>query len=226
MRKDKQQALHLRKKGKSYNEISQLLAVPKSTLSGWLSGHKWSDKIKDHLALQSSKYGKIRLKELNKIRGGHLAKVYNEARSEARMEFGYFKLHPLFVAGICIYWGEGNKTTMSHITISNSDPLMVRLYVKFLLEVCGVSKNKIRAYVLLYPDIQEQEAAKFWIAESGLSKENFTKSVHIQGRHKTRRLTYGVCTVGVFSSYLKQKMLVWLKLLPQELAKASYYPRV
>ena len=100
MRHDKHKALHLRKLGKSYNEIQQLLGMPKSTLSGWLKTSQWSQKIKKNLEAKRAKYGTIRLQALNNIRGGHLAKLYTQARKEATEEFEYFKLHPLFVAGI------------------------------------------------------------------------------------------------------------------------------
>lgn len=225
MRKDKSKALKLRSLGKSYREIKNLIGVPKGTLSGWLKKIHWSDKIKRGLAEKAKKKNTVRLRGLNKIRGKHLTKLYREARKEAKEEFEYFKLHPLFISGITIYWGEGDRLSRYLVRIANTDPLMIKIFVRFLCEVCGVSKEAIRAHILLYPDLNPNKCINFWVEKSKLSVKNFNKCVVIQGRHKTRRLPYGVCYIGITSTYLKEKMRVWLTLLPRELVKKSYYSR-
>ena len=226
MGKDKKEALQLRSLGKSYNEIRDFLGVPKSTLSDWLRKTRWSSKIKHTLAEKALEKNTIRLRKLNKIRGEHLARLYREARNEAEEEFEYFKLYPAFISGIAIYWGEGDKLSRHLIRIGNTDPLMIRAFVKFLCEVCGMPKKAVRAYILLYPDLDPDKCKDFWIKKSGLSAKNFNKCVVIQGRHKKKRIPYGVCYVGVGSTYLKEKMRIWLTLLPKEIVKKSYYPRV
>ena len=102
MRKDKKEALQLRSLGKSYSEIKNLFGVPKSTLSDWLHKTHWSKKIKHILAEKAQEKNTIRLRNLNKIRGGHLARLYREARNEAKEEFEHFKLYPTFISGIAI----------------------------------------------------------------------------------------------------------------------------
>jgi hypothetical protein len=163
MRKDKQKALRLRKTGKSYNEIKELLGIPKSTLSYWLKDIKWSTIIKDDLSRAITEKSIIRLRQLNSIRGRHLSKLYLEAQSEARDEFELFKFHPTFISGISIYWGEGDKLTRHLIRMGNIDPRMIKLFIKFLVEVCGVSRGKIRAHLLLYPDLDKKLCRSFWI---------------------------------------------------------------
>jgi len=225
MRKDKNKALQLRSSGKSYREIKNLLSIPKSTLSGWLKKTNWSDKIRLKLKKKAREKNTIRLRSLNKIRGKHLAKLYQEARDEAKQEFEYFKLHPLFISGTTIYWGEGDRSSRCIVRVANTDPFMIQVFVKFLREVCGISKKVIRAHILIYPDLNQNKCIDFWVKKSKLSVENFNKCVIIKGRHKTRRLPYGVCYVTVSSTYLKEKMGVWLSLLSRELVKKDYYSR-
>ncbi|OHA69234.1 MAG: hypothetical protein A3J68_01100 [Candidatus Wildermuthbacteria bacterium RIFCSPHIGHO2_02_FULL_48_16] len=225
MRKDRNAALKLRRLGKSYSEIRNLLRIPKSTLSDWLHKTRWSIKVKGILAEKAKTKNIIRLRELTKIRGIHLNKLYQEAQDEAKKEFESFKLHPTFISGVVIYWGEGDRSSRFLVRVANTDPLMIRLFVKFLLEICGIPREKIRAHILLYPDLDPEACKHFWVKKSGLQLENFNKSVTIKGRHKTRRLPYGVCYVAVSSTYLKEKMLTWLDLLPKELLKSSYYAR-
>ena len=225
MRKDKKEVIRLRKLGKSYNEIRRQIRIPKSTLSEWLGKRRWSKKIYRILAKKAELTGAVHLHKLDKIRGRHLRRVYEEARREAKEEFGYLKLHPLFIAGISIYWGEGDRSSKSGVRLSNVDPRMIRLFARFLREVCGIPSEKIRAYILTYPDLDEKICRGFWIKHSGLLENNFNKCVTIKGRHKTRRIQHGVCTVGTSSAYLKEKLRIWLELLPKEFSKKDYYPR-
>lgn len=160
---------------------------------------------------------------LNTIRGSRLAKAYQEAREEARKELKELRYNPLFIAGLMLYWGEGSKSPKDGVKLTNTDPEMMRLYVFFLTQACRIPVERIRANILLYPDLEERICRSYWAKSSGLPPENFTKSVTIQGRHKTRRLNWGVCTVTVSSFYFKQKMLEWMKLLPKELMNREYY---
>ena len=163
MRKDKEQAIKLRTEGKSYSEIRKKLGVPRATLSDWFRNNVWSKKLSKRLNIKYLARNKIRLVALNKIRGKNLNRLYEEARQEARKEFQQLKYHPLFIAGVSIYWGEGDKATTSGFRISNVDPLMIKVFRRFLIDVCRVDKKRIRASLLLYPDLDESLCKKFWI---------------------------------------------------------------
>lgn len=225
MRADKKSAIKLRKSGKSYAEINKLLSIPKSTLSDWLKTSDWSNKIKKELAKKAQEKSTINLRQLNRIYRNNLEKIYKEARIEASKEFEYFKFHPLFIAGISIYWGEGDKTTKHLVRITNTDTAMIKLFIKFLVEVCGVQNKKIKAYILIYPDLNSNNCIGYWAKQSNLSIDNFNKCVTITGKHKSRRLPYGVCNITVSSSYLKEKINLWLKLLPKEFINNKYYKK-
>lgn len=226
MRKDKDTAIAMRSHGKSYNEIRDALKIPKSTLSDWFSEEGWSDKIKKKLTDAAYIRHSIRMKELDRIRGIHLERVYEEARQEAVEEFVQLKYNPLFIAGIMLYWGEGDKLTGHSTRLSNTDSRLIGLYVTFLQKACQIRQEKIKANVLIYPDLEPQNCINYWSAESGLPVCNFTKCITIQGRHKTRRLSYGVCMVNVSSTYFKTKFAKWLEMLPQELMGKEYYASI
>ncbi|HMQ01628.1 MAG TPA: hypothetical protein PKD79_00965 [Candidatus Doudnabacteria bacterium] len=213
----KEKAIALRKKGKSYNDISTTLLIPKSTLSGWLKNKQWSKAIKSKLTKSSAKFHKNRLIELNKVKRAGLEKIYMDAELEAAKEFIELKWFPLFVSGISIYWGEGDKINKYFVRVSNTDSTMLKVFVKFLLEICGVQKDKIKSYILIYPDLKEKPVLDYWSKALEIPLENFNKCVRIQGRHKVNRLNYGVCTVYVSSTYLKRKINIWLKLIGNDL---------
>lgn len=213
----------MRKQGSSYNEIYERLKIPKATLSDWFSAEDWSIRVKKKLIEASKISSAVRIVKLDTIRGNHLKNVYEEAKREASLELASLKYNPLFIAGIMLYWGEGDKRTRGQVRLVNTEPEIIRLFVLFLTEVCRIPHEKIRASVTIYPDLNELECRKYWSDASGIPIESFTKCVTIQGRHKTRKLSYGMCNVLVLSTYFKIKLLEWLRLLPQELMGRAYY---
>jgi hypothetical protein len=226
MRKDKVIAIEMRKNGKSYRQIRSALKIPLSTLSGWFAEAEWSVDVKKKLIQSSNEAGAIRLAELDKIRGKHLARAYETAKEEAIKEFETLKYNPVFIAGIMLYWGEGDKLTKQSVKLTNTDPEMIKLFVYFLIQVLKIPKSRVRLQILLYPDLDDWLCRAYWYKASGLSASHFTKSTVIQGKHKTRRLSFGICMVTVSSTYLKVKMLEWMNLLPKELMNQQYYENI
>lgn len=226
MRKDKEEAINLRKDGMSYKEIRDRLRIPNSTLSDWFTGEDWSGKIRETLTEAANEKSKVRLLELDRVRGEHLKKVYEEAREEAAKELETLKYNPLFIAGMMLYWGEGDRKSKGSVRLNNADPDLVRLFVLFLRNVCRIPDAKIRAYIHIYPDIDGPSNIRFWSFATGIPMSQFSKNILIQGRHKTNRLRYGVCTAVVSSTYFKVKMLEWLKLFPKQLMDKAYYENI
>lgn len=226
MREDKEIATSLRRQGKSYKEIRSALKIPLSTLSDWFGETDWSREISRKLSNEVIIENAGRLRELNKIRGDNLDKAYEEARQEAREEFKRLKYHPLFVAGMMLYWGEGRKNPDTGPQLANSDADLVRLYVLFLKEICRVPEGKIKAHLLLYPDLEDMVCRAYWAKKTGVLWKNFTKSARMKERHGKRRINWGICVVTVSSSYLQKKVIEWLKLTPQELMNRGYYASI
>ena len=223
MRQDKKKALQLRRSGISYQEIRKTLNIPKGTLCDWLRGLRWSEKIKKELERKNRTERAVRMRVLDKIKGRYLEQIYQEAREEAGREFKDLKLYPLFILGVVIYWGEGDKTSRHTLKIANTDPLMIKCFLAFLVSICGVPREKIKAWLLLYPYLDENACKRFWIRQAGLSKRDFTKSIIIHGKNKRRKIGYGVCSLVASSTYLKEKMKIWLDLMPRELLKKAYF---
>ena len=213
MRTDKEEAFALRRSGKSYNEIATTLGMSRSTLSLWFKGHSFSDEIRKSLTLNAGTESTLRLYKLNKIRGDSLAALYYRAKVEATLELEIHKNNPLFIAAIAAYWGEGDKRSRNNIRLINTDPLMLLLFIEFLVRFCGVLKENIKAAIFIYPDINEQICRAYWEKEIGIS--NFHKTMVLPSRHKTRKLQYGTCSVIVSNTYLKKKMLLWIDQLPK-----------
>jgi hypothetical protein len=226
MRKDKEKAIELRRERNSYGAIVKKLKISKGTLSTWFAGEDWSEKIKLRNVAQASVARVSQMKSLNRIRGTNLRKAYDAAREEAKNEFAMMKYHPLFLAGVMLYWGEGDKSTKHQVRLTNTDPLMLRLYVEFLSHICLIPREKVHAMISAYPDLDIPLCRQFWSGRTAIPLSNFTKTALITGRRKTKRLSFGNCTVVVSSAYFKVKMLEWIRLASEELMKKEYYATI
>ena len=152
MRKDKEKIFKLREAGKSYSEIKKIVKISSSTLSKWLSGKKWSKEIKK---ININKNKNKNIKNLEKINFNKkilLKEKYKIAKIEAQKEFELYKTNPLFMAGLMIYAGEGDKIDKYKIRIANSEFYLHLIFIDFLEKFLKVDKNKIKFWLLLYND--------------------------------------------------------------------------
>lgn len=213
MRKDKEKAFELRHSGRSYKQIGRELKIATSTLASWFKNEPWSQEIKAKLSAEVSFSNAYALKRLAQVNHEYWEGKREEYRSAAVREFENLKNDPLFLAGIMLYWGEGEKQQKSGIVrMGNSEPEMIRIYHLFLTKALRINQERISAWLLLYPDLVDSVQRNFWSKATGLSPAQFKKSIYIRGRHTTKRLSYGVCTVVVNSRALKERMLKWIEL--------------
>ena len=217
MRKDLHLAIKLRKQKKSYNEISKILGIPKSTMHYWFKENPWSEKIKRELMKKAWKLGKKQLKLMAKANKKKWEEWHKQCQQEAVKEFPSLKNNQLFLAGLMLYWGEGDsKMKNCQVRLSNTDPEMIRIFSLFLQKICKVPKNKIKIALILYPDLDEQKCKKLWQKATGIPINQFTKAQFIKGKHPTTRLSYGICNINLGSRELKEKIFTWIKLYQQE----------
>ena len=212
MRHDKIQAFELRKQGKTYREITKTLGISLSTLSGWLKDEKWSQDIKKINKEIHIKTSTAHLKRLNDKRRIFLQEKYKKVEEEAEKEFEVYKNNPLFMAGLMVYAGEGDKTSRNLTRISNSEFYLHLVFIRFSERFLNIGKDKIKVWLLLYPDHEVENCIKIWSEKLKISRLNFTKSQVIIGREKTKKLQYGVGNSIISSTSLKKKMLKWLEL--------------
>ena len=216
MRNDRHLALELRKKGRSYKEISEELSVPKSTLNSWFKNLAWSKVVKRKLTEKAVRISSKRMRRVIETNRKRWSSRRENFRKEAEKEFVEIKTEPLFIAGVMLYWGEGDQNLKYPVRLTNINYKMIVLFKRFLLEICKIKKEDIYLSLFIYPDIVEDKCKKFWSDKIGLGK--FDKVQVIYGKHPTKRLENGICSIRVKkSSGLKEKILVWINLLSEDL---------
>lgn len=202
----KRKAILLRKQGKSVRQITQELGVSKSSVSRWVRNVEMTPELK---ALLQSR---------NPATTGHIAgpeairKKHEAFRQKWRDQGRQDALRKdwIHIAGCMLYWGEGTKNRNT-CAMTNSDPDMLRLFVKFL-HYMGVPNSKIRLSLSVYTDILTvEECEKFWVQYLGLPVESLQKtqvnkvSKASKGKRQ-RKLKYGTAKIRVDSTELVQRI--------------------
>jgi transcriptional regulator with XRE-family HTH domain len=212
MRQDKPKAFELRKSGKTYREIEELLNISRSTLCNWFKNEQWSKHIKKSNINRHLELSTERLKKLHEARRLILDKEYLKAETDAIQEFEFNKNDPLFMAGLMIYAGEGDKTNRFRIKLTNSEFYLHLIFIKFLEKFLKIERKNIKFWLLLYPDHDIEKSVGIWSYKLNISKSNFNKSQVIAGKEKIRKLQYGVGNSIISSVILKKKLLKWLEI--------------
>jgi len=217
----KNKAEELRKNGSSYNKISKEMGISKSMLSYWFGEKNWSKGIERKNRENSIEKSTKRIILMNDARKRKSLAKKDEIEYEATIEFEKYKDNSLFVAGLMLYSGEGDKSTKTgKIRIGNIDEYVLIIFIKFLTVFCGVKKDKIKFWMLGYNDQNIAESEEWWAKSTGIERKDFYKTQIIQGKHKTKRLLYGVGNIIMTSIELKIKILKWIDLMSKELSRA------
>lgn len=214
-----EQAVSLRKRGFTLEEIAKYCEISKSTASIWLKNKAFSAQVTKQNVKRAGVENAKRLKLINKARTVQRAAHYKEAVRSAETEYKHYKKDPLFIAGIMLYVGEGDNKHRRLIRIANARMDVHKIFVLFAMEFLGVEKSKIHFWILLYPDLNEETCMKKWSKAIGIPYYQFYKNQVIQGKSSKRTLHYGVGNTIIGSTVLKYKLNRWIELATKELSK-------
>ena len=104
----------------------------------------------------------------------------------------------LDLVGLALWWAEGDKNRW-RVSVSNSDPDVIRLFVHWLREVYNVPLRKFRAAIQVHQDTDPTKTKRFWRRTIGITTEQFSKTIvkEKSSEVRERRLPYGTCKVMV-----------------------------
>lgn len=215
----KKQAQALRRKGYTYNEILGIVPVAKSTLSLWLR------------EVGLAKVQKQRITEL-KIQSQKNAAAARRTQRIEKQKVIYKKAiedvaslseRELWLTGIILYWCEGSKEKEYHpgigVTFSNSDPGMLKLFIKWLLEAVKVNPDSLYFEIYIHEMYKErtQGIKAYWSKILGVTIDKFTKVYYKRHAISTKRKNVGEAYFGQInikvrkSNELLRKITGWTK---------------
>jgi len=110
-----------------------------------------------------------------------------------------------------LYWAEGTLkgTTVDFV---NSDPQMVKVFLRFLREVCGVDNSRLRIYLYAYAYQDLNKLKSYWSSLTGVPLSQFTKPYVRIGNVNTcgRKLLYGLVHVRYNDKKLLENIKIWI----------------
>lgn len=207
---EKRRALELRRLGKSYGQIRGELGLSKSTLSVWL--RKYPLTKEQIWLLNGSNQARIeKYRQTMRLkRERRLKRYYNEVK---KMLLPLSK-RELFIAGLFLYWGEGGKTERGAVTISNTDPSVLKFSLLWIKEALDIPKDKINVLLHLYNDMVIEEEMEFWSKILHIPRSQFVKP-YIKKSKRTdldeKGFGHGTCNLKVYNTIIKERILMGIK---------------
>lgn len=221
-KKTKEKVISLRKQGLTYGEIKESLKIkiPKSTLSSWCSSVVLSSgqkktikkKMKKNLSMARQKALYV-LKEKRKKYFENIVKN-NQHLSE------YFKNRDVSKIILSIlYLAEGGKSEKGSIMFGNSDPLIIKLFLKLLRNSYKIDEDKFRCTLQCRSDQDINKLEKYWSSTSGIKLRQFYKA-RVDKRSigkTTKKINYkGVCRINYFDANIFHEIMTINKILTKE----------
>jgi hypothetical protein len=113
----------------------------------------------------------------------------------------------LLVAGLMLYYGEGAKNGCT-VDFANSDSRLLKVFLKFLKDICGVDAKRLRFYLYCFSDQDSAALIGFWCSQLGVERNQFTKPYIRSTLNKGRRtMANGVLHIRYSDKRLLEKIL-------------------
>jgi len=201
-------AVSLRRNGKTYAEICAITGVkiPKGTLSYWCKNISLTQAQTE----QRAKKAVLDLKEARKlalITNKQRRSVYisNIIKQNRHLTKTLYTADTAKIALVILYICEGSKNRRGALVFGNSDPNVIRMFLRLLRQCYPVDEQKFRCTVQCRADQNAQELELFWSKTTCIPLPQFYKA-QIDPRTKgkrTKKLAYkGVCRIDYFSGHV------------------------
>ncbi len=205
---ERAKARELRERGFSINDIVKQIGVSKSSASTWTRDIQLTPEQRAALTEKNRIHG-------NQIKGAQaVSEKFRKLRRQAQAE-GRTKAREknwLHIAGCMLYWGEGRKER-NFVSLINSDPHLLRFFIKFLHECFKIKGSNIAVRINCYTNngLSQREIEEFWLHTLELPQSSLRKTT-VNRRPKSsqqkaatqRKLLYGVCTLEIGNTHIAQ----------------------
>ena len=211
---EKEEAIKLRRKGYSYNEILKKISVAKSTLSLWLKDLPLTEDEKNYVRERvGDNLSRGRLKAASELRK---RRTYREqvAAQEAKSMFESNCEDSIFLLGVMLYWAEGSsKHPVFQFT--NSNPTLVLFMFRWIKQYLLTEPRRVRPRIYAHKLYSGEDLVHYWSHHLDIPEEDFYRTVYKPTtRTYKKNPNYKGCVrldVGGVENY--RKMMTWKKCL-------------
>lgn len=152
-------ARELRGQGWTYNEIQAELGCSKSSVSLWVRDLPHPEPRctpEEQRARMNAGLARLRAEQ---------DRVREETKRQAAESIGELSDRELFMAGVALYWAEGQKSKpyqrRESVIFINSDPGVIQVYLAWL-DLLDVPRERLRFRVMIHETADVATAERYW----------------------------------------------------------------
>ncbi len=214
--KERSRAIELRKQGKSYSQIKNIIKVSKSTLSIWLQDLPLPEKRLRELR----DWNQSRIENYRETRRKQREAILNDIYKIEKRKILPLTAKEIFIGGLFLYWGEGTKVKLSSEAIlSNTNPAITKAFIHWLENSFDIDRADIKIRLQLYKDMDPVEEVHYWAKILSVKKSQFRKP-YIKQSNRTsltykNKYNHGTCNVILGNAKVSKKIMMGLKIFEE-----------
>lgn len=210
---EKEQARALRKEGRSINQIIKETGFSKASVSVWVRDIVLTDKQKEQISERGRSVESIERRRINRLLNSQ--KRRQEIIDKAKEDFRSISREQLKLIGVILYLGEGSKTYRGgKVSLSNSDPDIIKIMMRFFREVCNVPETKLRAGIHTFAHADIEKTEEYWSNITRIPRTQFYKTYikpSAASLQKRNTLPFGTLDVYICDTKLFLIIMGWIE---------------
>lgn len=189
--------------GKSIKDIARMLGVSKASASMWCRDIRLTEKQIRALHRQMVERSLVgRMMGANANYERRLERLRSGYRRAAR-SIGALSDRGRFLAGVALYWAEGNRKGRTSFGFANADPLMIAFFLRWLQDCLGVQKKDLMLRILInrIHRSRGKRVLAYWSRITGVPiaqfrRTTFTKNI-LRKRYENHEKHFGTLHIRV-----------------------------
>ncbi|MGW6212989.1 MULTISPECIES: hypothetical protein [unclassified Streptomyces] len=184
----RERARELRRQGRTYNEIQAELGCSKSSVSLWVHDLPHPEPRctpEEQRARMNAGLARLRAEQ---------DQVREETKRQAAESIGELSDRELFMAGVALYWAEGQKSKpyqrRETVAFVNSDPGVIQVYLAWL-DLLDVPRERLRFRVMIHETADVDTAERYWADLVGIDATTLLATTLKKHNPKTVRKNVG-----------------------------------
>jgi len=211
----RQLAINLRKKGYSVKEIAKRLNISVGTSSVWTQSVVLDIKAQKTIQHKEAR-ARLLAAQSRKKKKQQLIFQLNKHCDKSLKQLSYNKnMYKLLCS--FLFWTEGNKET-SHVSIINSDPQLIRLFLFLLRKGFNIDERKLRAMVHVHEYHDGNKIKEYWSNITEIPLKQFSKNYQKPHTGKRKRENYmGSIRIRYYDYRIALELKSFYNILTQKL---------
>ena len=202
------------------------MGIPKSTLSYWLREFPLTEEKIKEFQRNGWKNAEVKIERFRAAMQEKRQTKDREVYNKYWEKFANLSKNNFFVAGLMLYLGEGDKKNNTRINLVNTDPEIIKFFIKWMMDFLSIDKRKIKVQLHLYENMDIGKEKEFWRNKLDFQENQFYKS-SIRKLKKAsfsykESFRHGTCSLYVLGVEKKREVMMALRAFLDRYVKIDY----